>query len=380
MGLFGKSKTSELSLVLDIQSGSVGGAFVLKEKGTVPLILHATRKNFRLTEHTSNDRTKEEMLQMVDLVCMDLQREVQMKPKKIYCVLGTPWSHGELRTVKMERSADFRFTEKLAQKLVGAEAEKFKKEWENLKQIIDQRLTKVLLNGYSVDNPHTKSARSLELHVFMSLAPMDVVRRIEERIHKTFKARVALTSQMFSDFIVVRDIFELQNDFIIVNVGSTVTEVSIMKHGALVGTAFFPYGEESLVRDIAKGLNKNLFEAKSLLALHVEGALSESASMPIASAASHFTDVWLQFFKGILESLSPTRHLPSHIFFTSVGRAGEMLSEYLKHPHFPEFTTTHEDFSVILGNTRTLHNFCDFTERAERDPSLAIKAIFINQV
>ena len=380
MSLLSFSKTQELNLVFDISSGSIGGALVLKQRGHAPLILRSIRKNFSLTPDFESAKIEREMLLALHNICQELQKGTLYRPEKIYCVLATPWSHGEVRSIKYEAKTDFKFTEKLSQKLISSEVENFKKEWANLGQVIDRRVTKVALNGYMVDNPNGQKARSARIDVFLSLAPEKLIQDIEEMISKTFKARTAFTSQMFSDFILVRDVFDLQNDFLIINFGEEVSEVMIMKDDHLVGTAFFPYGKISVVRLIAKNLGKSVHETKSLLHLHHGDMLDREANRGLFEAVRLAGEAWVKELKNVLVDMVPSRHLPHHAFLSTDEHTGAWLKSHLGPAFFPEFTTAHDGFSVIIGDNRVLHSFAEFAPMVERDSRLTMKAVFINHL
>lgn len=374
------AKTEELSVLLDISSGSVGGALVLRRKKAVPLILHTTRVDFSTRPELTEARLRRDMLDAIDSVCLEIQKRTLAVPEKVFCVLSTPWSHGEVRKIKHADKKEFRFSEKLAQKLILAETQNFKKTWSGLQDLLDRKITRIALNGYPTENPHGKKARNFEIDVYMSLADKELVGKIEEKIHKTFKARLAFTSQMFADFVVVRDAFELANDFIILNLGEEVTEVSILKDDYLVGTAFFPSGRAGIMRFVAKEISMSMHETKSLFSLHLGGLLDEKVNERFISAVAAAGRVWTEELKKVLFGLVPNRHLPHNIFLISDQKTENWLATYLGREFFPEFTTSHADFSVIMRAGEMLDVFAEFAIGAGGDAQLTRKSIFINHV
>ena len=377
MSLF--SSRREFILVLDIASGSVGGSFFLKDPDGVPLIIEAERIDFPLREIPDTDRMKNDLLENLDTLCRDLQGKVGRRPDKIFCVLATPWAHGELRSIKFA-SSGFVFTEKFAAKLIEDEAEKFRDEWQNLKQVIDKRTVRISLNGYAIDNPHGERARSLDISLFLSLAEEGLIMKIEEKIHKTFKARIAFTSQMFADFICVRDIFDMKNDFLVLDIGEEVSEVSVMKDDHLIGTAFFPYGKASIVRHVAEKLGKTLRETRSLFRLLADGFIDEKLNRRFLEALGEAGGAWTNELKVILHDLVPLRHLPHHVFLASDEKTDSWLESFLSIAKLPEFTLSSVDFDVIIGSNKALQPFADFRDGANRDASLTMKTIFINHL
>jgi hypothetical protein len=98
----------------------------------------------------------------------------------------------------------------------------------------------------------------------------------------------------------------------------------------------------------------------------------------VFSAEEGAAETWLDYMKGVLNELVSSRHLPAHVFLN--GSVASFLFPYFSSGYFPEFTTSHSDFSVIIGNMKTLGRFCGFTEAGARDVDIVRKAIFINQL
>ena len=348
MSFFSITTKKQINLILDISSGSVGGVFVLIEDGMVPLILSTSRKSFSLNSNFDSSLLEKNMLDAVDCVCTDLQKKLSCVPDKVFCVLSTPWSHGEVREIVYENKNEFVFNTKLANKLITEELEKFKKEWSGLKDVVDKKTTAVFLNGYDIDNPINQKARHLKIDVYFSLADQKVTSKIEEKIHKTFKNKIGVTSQMFVDYIVVRDAFDLKNDFIIINFGEEITEVSIMKNDHLIGTAFFPYGKNTMTRLVANILGKSLQETRSLFNLYNEGFIDKDLGENILKSIKIAENEWQKELHEILNSVLPNRHLPSDIFVLTEESSVKWFEKKMVKTFFSEFTTSQEDFNAFM--------------------------------
>lgn len=368
------STTRELALVFDISSGSVGAAFVHKEKNSVPMILAATRVSFR-----ADASGRGPMLTALHAAAVNLFQKVGRRPDKIYCILSAPWAHGEVRTMTLARDKEFTFTEKIGGKLVADEVEAFKNEWKNLRVLIDKRITRVALNGYHTRSPHGRRARAVAIDAFLSLAPRELISSIEETIHRTFKTKIMFTSQMFADFIFVRDIFQAHTDFLVVNIGAAVTEISLVKDDNLVGTGFFPMGADGLVAAAARTLGTSAAPAKSLIAIALAGHLETTEAEKVAGAIGAAEAIWLAAAKQLLLALAPNRRLPHTVFLSDTEGLG-LVGSVFSRAALPEFTTTHGGFDAIMASTHFLHDYADFSHDTLRDASLTRKAIFINRM
>ncbi len=380
MSFFSRTKQEEVVVLFDIGSGSVGGATVLVSPNKKPMVLSTIRKQFKVRDTLESPVLIQEMLLSLKDVAVNLQKETHMVPKKVYAVLSSPWSHASLRTIKREQSEPFLFTEKYGRDLIANEISQFKKENRDFDELIDKRVLNILLNEYEVTKPHNKRIKQAQMHLFLSLSSKELINSIEEVIMQTYHKNIKFTSQMFSDFMVVRDIFDTLNNFIIINVDEENTEVSVMQNDVLVGTATFPYGKNTLVRNLSVHMGKSISEVKSLLSMHKDSHLHEIYSKNIDLAIADSNTQWVGSLKSSLRSLFVDLFIPHNIFLATEKKSEKWFLELLKKENFPEFTTTEDSFNVIIGDTRILHDFCDFSLHADKGLNLTIPAIFINTI
>lgn len=380
MGLFSSKIEEEFVVVLDIFSGGVSGVVVLKNRKKLPLVLATNTKTFRTREKISPDRFYREMIEAIDGVCLALQSKTKIIPAKIYCILSVPWSHGEIKSVHVVRDKEFYFTDTFAEKIMNEEISKFQKNNSKHSKIIDKKITKISLNGYTVKSPHGQKTKSVEIDFFLSVSPNAVVEAIQDKINKTFKSKILFTSQMLSDYIFVRNFLPTTKEFAVLNVGAEVSEVLISKNEFLVGTAFFPFGTKSILRKISEILNKTEGETESLLRLHVSGLLDEDISVDFKKALNVALDMWQSELKQIFLDILPNRHIPHQIFLLTDRVTSVCLGERFNFRFFPEFTAGSMDFDVIINDTNTLRDFYNKTEYVTPDLNILIKAIYINQI
>lgn len=380
MFFFSQKNKEEAVAIFDIGSGSVGGAIVLISSGKRPFILSSFRKSFKLQNSISSDAMMKEMLTSIESVAGYLQKDIHKVPDKVFAIMSSPWANASLRSIKRHRKEGFVFSEKYAKELIKEEIVKFKKENTDFDEIIDRRVVNVLLNGYEVPKPYGKRVKESEIQILMSLSSKDLVDKIEEVIMKTYHKSIKFTSSMFSDFVVVRDIFDRLNDFIILNVDEETTEVSIMRNDFLVGTASFPYGKNTFIRKIAKNLNKDVSEVASLLSIHKDGHLEDEYLRKLETVIKNESKIWIQSLKTVFRGLFIDLFIPHNIFLITDKASEKWFLHLLHKRHFPEFTTTEDSFSVILANSKTLHDFYDVPMNVTEDSNLIMQSIFINKI
>jgi cell division ATPase FtsA len=378
MGLFFK-KEEELVVLLDISSGSVSGALVLKNKKDLPLVLNYVVREFKFRHEFDQKIVMKEMLESLDYVCQKVQKETQALPQKIYCFLDAPWAQATLLRIVLKRDKEFNFTEALAQKLINEEIENFKNDRGDLKQIIDKRTIETSLNGYIVDNPHNKKARSANIEIFLSLASRYLVTKIEDKIQKTFKSKILFTSQSLTDFVFVRSIAESKKDYIILNIRSEYTEFSLVKNNNLKITNTFPLGINSIIRVAAKKMKKSITESSSLFYSFIGDSLEEENAIDISDVSKFAGEMWKSSLKQNLLEVLPNRHIPDNIFLIVDKNIEPWFNQILQYKLFPEFTISNIEFNVIIITRSMLHNLYNLGEGVKPDPNISIKTIFINQ-
>lgn len=377
MSLFVKEK--KFILLLDISSGSVSGALILRNKKSPPHILYYVKKDFKLRLETDEILEKKEMLKAVEYVCNKIQKETMVIPKEIHCFLASPWSQSKLHHIKIKEDKEFKFNESLLQKLVKKEINHLKKENEDL-QIIDRRVVDTSLNGYSVETLDNKKVHSANIDVFVSFASADLITEIEDSIHKTFKLEMSFTSQMLADFVFIRSFVESKKEYIILNIGGNITEISLVKNNKLIATTSFPLGTNSVITTISKKMENNTTETASLFQCFLGGHLDEKKCSNILKDSDFARSLWRTLLKQALENLLPNRHLPDSIFL--IADNTKMISWFaktLRYGFFPEFTISNLEFDVIIMTRSMLSGLSDTAEGVSTETNMTIKTIFINQ-
>lgn len=377
MGLFG-TKKHETVLVMELNSGSVSGAFILKEKGQAPLVIDTAKREFSRREIMDPARLKDDLFTALDSVSLQLQKNFHGRPSRIFIILTAPWSHAEIRAVKYESNHDFKFTEKMGMKMVSAEMKKLNHE-DPERTLVDHRTVEVLLNGYPTDAPNGKLCRVAELKCLFSFAPLELLSAVRDRLHRTWRASVIFSSVISSDFMVLRDISPGNSEMMIINVGAEMTEVSVLGHGHISGTATFPIGERTFIRASAGILGKSSLETDSLFSLLISRSLESTQMEKAQSAFLSAREKWQAGLKSVLMELCPGRSLPSQIFFSSNSIVTEYFTSDMKSKSFPEFTTAYSGMSAIMIDMNRLHGFVHWKDGAVRDPRIAMNAIFINR-
>lgn len=382
MNLFKTSKKQEeVVIVFDIGSGSVGGALVLTSNNLAPVILSSIRVPIKIKDKYEKEVSEKEILKKISEVASFIQKDSKMSPEKVYCILSSPWSFSVVKNIKRNSTSPFLINKNYIEDLIKDEIKNLPSFVpDEFDTVVDKNLTNIFLNGFYVEDPYNKRAKEISLDIFYSLSSYNLILKIEEKINNIYHKKIKFTSQSFSDFMVVRDIFDNINDFLILNIDEEFTEISIMQDDTLVLVKSFNFGRNTLIRKISEKINKNIIETKSIINAYINDHLEKEYVKKIEKAINEANKEWINSVKSILRGATIDMLIPKDIFIVSDDSSIHWFANLLDYSNFPEFTTPENNFNVIIGDKRVLNDFCDFSLNVIPEENLTMQSIFINKI
>ncbi|MBI5139614.1 hypothetical protein HZA26_03320 [Candidatus Nomurabacteria bacterium] len=386
-GLLNSKKKDELFMVFDIGSSSVGGALFLAKESGIPEIILSVRENIVLESELNPDRFLLLTIKALETVIGRLCLSGMGAPKQAFCVLSSPWYASQTRIIKFKKDTPFSFTEELANELIQKEMGLFKQEHlsnymeaGNKVVQIEIKNMNIMLNGYGAAKPLGQKAKELEMMIFVSMSGDQVLQKIEEAITRHFHLKkINHCSFIMSSYVVTRDLFSHHKDFLLVDIGGEMTDISLIKKEVLSESASFPLGNNFMIRKIASTLKCSLGEAKSLFSLYIDGHADLATEKKLESIMTGLKEEWLKSFQETLTNLSKDISIPSTVFITIDQELAPFFSEIIRNEQFNQYVLTEEKFNIILMDTKTVHGLVNFKGIIPRDPFLSIEAIYINR-
>lgn len=382
-----KQKQDELILVFDVGSSSVKAALFYAKKSSVPKIITSVREPIILEDKVSFDR----FLALTIKALEDASEKIYAKglgaPSKIFCIFSSPWHTSHTRIITLKQDTPFIFTTKLADGLVQKEIASLKEEYlkkyshnEETLRVLEVKNIKVMLNGYETSNPVSKKAKELEMTVFISMSEERVCKKIEEAIGKHFKTGdIKFSSFTIASFTVIRDLFTDRENFLLINIGGEITDISMIKHNTLRESTSFPLGINFMIRSISSTMKCSLGEAKSLISLFKDGHASASTVKSLEPAISKLKSEWLVNFQQSLANLSNDISIPAFVYTTVDKDLAEFFAEIIKTEQFNQYTLTESKFQIVFLNIENLHGIAEFEKETIWNAFLTIDAVYINR-
>ncbi len=377
----------DLVLLFDIGSSSVGGAFLKVSKSGVPKIIFTVREPIVFKEQINIDQFLSLTLKALEVVANKAFLAGLGKPNKIFCTLASPWYVSQARIINYNKNTPFIFNNKLADSLIQNEVNLFETEHlaqyvntEHAIRIIELKNIKVMLNGYETMSPLDQKGKELEMTVFISMSPDKILRQIEETIAQHFHFKeIIFSSFVLTFFSVIRDLYAHQEDFLLVDIGGEVTDISMVKKNILRESISFPLGRNSIVRGVASTLNYSLDEAKSSISLFKDEHADISVVQKLEPVIGKLKAEWLQKFQESLANLSHDISIPPVIYMAIDKDFVGFFSEIIKTEQFNQYTLTDSKFNVTVLSPQIFQGMIAFEGDVLRDPFLMIDSIYINR-
>ena len=389
MGIFSKDKKKkDLTLIFDIGSSSVGGALCYIENSGLPKIIYSIREPIAFQDEIDFDKFLYSTMKSLDIVANKICMLGLGKTKNTFCFLSSLFYISQTRTIKLEKNTPFIFTSKLADSLIKKEVNLFEEEY-SIKDIystqkfrpIELKNMKTMLNGYAVDNPLNQKIRELEMDVFIAISPEEIIKKIEYTIGRYFNPQeIKFSSFASASFSTARDLFSHHENFILIDVGGEITDISVVKKDVLSDSISFPMGYNFIIREFSNALNCTLDEAKSLVSLYKDGHMEDEINEKFGPIINKIKVEWRKKFEESLFNISNDISIPSNIFLTADKDFEVLFKEIIKTEEHNQYSLTREKFKIISLNTRELHGLVIFDENVNRDSFITLESIYINRL
>jgi hypothetical protein len=391
MGIFGKTKNKEeLVLLFDIGSSSVKAALFYIEESGIPRIITSVREPILLEDKVDIDRFLSLTLKALETVSGNIYAKGLGAPNRIFCIFSSPWHVSHTRVISLQKNTPFALTPKIADSLIQKEMDLLKEEYlkkyahiDNTLRLIDFKNIKVTLNGYETPEPFNKKTKEVEMTVFISMSEEQVCKKIEEIIAKHFSLKrnhgIKFSPFTMASFTVVRDLYAEQENFLLINIGGEITDISMIKKSTLRESTSFPLGINFMIRTIASTMGCTISEAKSLISLFKDGHAAASTAKSLEPVMAKLKSDWLVKFQESLANLSTDISIPAFVYITVDKDLAEFFAETIKTEQFNQYTLTESKFQIIFLNVENLHSLAVFEKDAIFNAFLAIDSVYINR-
>jgi hypothetical protein len=385
-GIFNSKEHGELVLVFDIRSSSVGGALIKTNKTGVPSVLFTIREFIALKDEVKIDRLLFMTMQTLEVVVEKVFKAGFGVPKKFFCVIASPWHISQTRIINVKKDKPFVFSLDFADDLIKKEMRLFKEgyleKYEKTKQkirLVEMQSIRTMLNGYETHNPLDQKVEEVDMTLFISMSSDQILSAIEGVVKKYFHHEVIrFSSFTMASFNVILSLFSEQSNFLLIDIGGEVTDISMIKKNVPSESISFPMGRHFFILGIVKALSCTLAEAESYFSLLNAGHAEKTVNKKLTEIVNKLKTEWLVKFQDSLANLSRDISIPYTIYLSADKDFLHFFGQTIEGDQFNQYTLTESKFKIVFLDSETLHDIVFFEKDTLRDPFLMINAAYIN--
>jgi cell division ATPase FtsA len=373
--------SGERVLVLHIGSGSVAGAHVSIHAG-VTTVLSTVSVDIAVSEDIESVDFEKEMQKALKAVLKATAHANLGAPDRVAVYLASPWYAAQVRVARMSRETAFVASRSLLNDMIARELKAFEEEELGKShaagltlRAIESKTVQVKLNGYPTPDPLDLSARDLELSIFLSVSPEKTLKGIEAIVEKECKAKLSFATFLSASFIVTRDFFPHQDDYLLIDVGGEITDVTLVRGGALIRSVSFPRGRNFLLRKLAKGLKRTIPESIAICTLYREDKVEESIKNACTDILKEAKDEWLDSFQKALFTDSNELSVPDTVMLSVGSDIAPWFIETIRREEFHQHALSDKEFKIVLLDAQAFHESLAFADAVERNPFIMIDAL-----
>lgn len=381
-----RTKQNFIVAIIDIGSAQVSGALISistdrygKKKNH---IIFSTRTETGIDGDLDFERFDFEITKAVKIVTHNLIRNNFRQPEKFICFLASPFLISQTKVINFSQDEQLVFTEKILDNITRREAEDFRQKNESGGQfdIIENKIMQIKLDGYEIENPFGHKTRQLKIAQFLSGSPVRQLNKIRHAINsQSHNNNISFHSYSFAAFSALRDSVGSKKNFLAVDVGGELTDISLCMDGILLENMSFPYGINSIIRDIAKVQKTFRAEARSQLNLYSEGRLQSRAKEIFERSIELSKAKWVQSFIESLSMIVDISVVPEQIILTGDTNANHIFMNWLKEGDFKKYMLSNNPFKISYVDHSKLADLAN-EKKTVRDTYLIFESMFLEKI
>lgn len=390
-------KKENVSLLINIGGGSINTSLVLFNKNQIPKFLYAVDTPF-VGEKQDVALFSEGMISLLDSTLKDTIKKGwsnfgnnnRKKISHVVLSFSSPWCVLKTKEINLSKDAPFIITKAFIDSVVLKEEAMFKKELlkdhsETTKDgfdVIEKSIVHAKINGYAVSDIMNKKTKALDAFVSMSAVPQNIKEKISSIVLKHThipKENIMMHSFPLVLFSTIRDNFDSGADFILINIGSEMTDISLINDNTIKSVASFPFGKNTIIRHISKSFKISEEIAESQLVMYLSEKVNDTVFTSIQSLILDLEKEWAVYFEDALLALSENTIWPMKTFVLVNKETSPIFINFLKLYKADATSNFRKNAEIIEVEESVISHLYNNDFKMQINEPLAILTIFYNK-
>lgn len=195
--------------------------------------------------------------------------------------------------------------------------------------IISAAIQEIKIDGYEVVNPIGFKGKEISCALFNGYIPKSYLRIFAGLVDTLGLSLISFMSQpyaVFSEFLKKNPSIQ---DFILIDIGGSVTEISLARKGKLEDVRSISLGGSSFTKSIAEKLKIGFWEAENIKRKFSNDEVSGRVAKSIEEMIMRDTELLLHGLEMVLQDMSHVTLLPANIYLYGGGSSIPLLYKIL---------------------------------------------------
>ena len=352
--LKGSNKES-YSLVFNLGSGSVAGGIIKFTEETGVNIVHYDCEVIPFQQEISVSKHLDLMgtsltalakrIQIEGLKKIGLKKGEKINLNRVFYIFSSPWSVSQTKTIRVKEVKAFRVTEDYLNKIIGEQEKSLQSDVLKAGKIIERKIIQMKVNGYTLTDVYDRLVKDLEISVFLTVVPEEILQIADRAIAKVFNIKnVWCHSLSLALLSVIRNIFPQEEDFISIDISEEITDISIVKDNILATSVSLPFGRNHFIRELSQRMSVTEEIADSMIKTHCLKANDKLAALKLSVAMDQASANWIKKIFEVFDGLKEKIYVPETVF----------LVANLDFSHFLKDKMQKHDFEILLVDNKNI--------------------------
>jgi hypothetical protein len=395
-------------VIFDIGSGSVAAAVVALNPVGKPRLLWSARETMRIHSQISAERLlfskKSVLRQAADKLVKEgfaaiNQSGFRTEEMEVNIFFAAPWYVARSVEVNVKKKLPFLIDENFVKSILHTTRTDFLQDinqdksaqvtngYDDKVVLADEDFARVLIDGYKVSNFFARQAKNFSATIYFSALPKAVWESVKNTIDPYFQGE---TYRFFSFghvfYSVVEQFYQKDLDYLLMDITAEATDLLLVEGGAVAEILSFPYGQNTLVRLVAKALRFEPEVALSAIRLHLNTAKTDDQKKMdkrISQAIHAAAEEWRTYWRTSLRTISEKVFLPRTVFITADYDTADFFRQIISKEPCNRLNFNHGDHGYCFNPVYlSEEKFADLVEKAQggvrQDIFLAMETLFLN--
>jgi hypothetical protein len=248
--------------------------------------------------------------------------------------------------------------------------------------VIEKSIVHAKINGYAVSDILNKKTKALDAFISMSAVPQNIKEKISNVVLKHThipKENIIMHSFPLVLFSTIRDNFDSGADFILINIGSEMTDISLINDNTIKSVASFPFGKNTIIRHISKSFKISEEIAESQLVMYLSEKVNDTVFASIQSLILDLEKEWAVYFEDALLALSENTIWPMKTFVLVNKETSPIFINFLKLYKVDATSNFRKNAEITEVEESIISHLYNNDFKMQVNEPLAILTIFYNK-